>query len=770
MSILNPDAGWPDIDGINTNERLLGGENGPLNRAPSQLTARTKQLRLDVDALRADVDPLLGGDGSAALGFTQAGAGAIARDVQGKLREWVTPEDFGAVGANTQLGATYATLAAAQAVYPFVTALTQTQDWAAIQAAVNTGAAVAGQTGRTYYLSDPVAVVDADLYFVGRQCRVVSLQGLNPAFSAVCTYGAQVAVSAITNGTYDFTGGQGGSPTPTNLLTVASVAGFSVGDVVKIISDDLIEEARPADNERKGEHAIVGAISGSQLVLYSYLFETYATNIRVARMNSAPRVLLSDFTSDFTAGGSAPAILIQGAFAPEVLDVKAPRSRADLVRFISCVFHKTRGIRDGNATTDFPNSAYGYTIVEYSCEYGLHSDLQAYQVRHAYTDGTLIANAGDVRTERYGRTKFSRIADSEAWNCQNAGFDTHWSSFGIEFNNCAAYAPFNGPNASARNFQLRGRAARMNNCTSYGGIGLSVFQGVDSALSCADNEVNNFTHYFARLSESRAAIAIEGVTGSASTIPTLTVNGLTTNQPATNTATFPHVSALRAIVRLKRGRFVAAQGGSAACVLLADTLAQIYCDDSLIDARAATGTNMRVVKQGAASTVRIQNTEILGSYTHIFDGQTNNDISSYAIGLSFGTALAQPTGFTNTTSSTISIDYTVGPRRTSRVFMAVTYTTGGAKTVTLDKRGAANLVLSVTVSVALSNTQITALDAGAFDGQMLTIRNVAASMDALVVAGSLLESGVNRTIPVGGAATLRYSDAAAKWMTVASGT
>lgn len=52
---------------------------------------------------------------------------------------WVTPEQFGAIGDGTvhQLSERYSTLAAAQAVYPFVTALTQTIDWASCQAAEN---------------------------------------------------------------------------------------------------------------------------------------------------------------------------------------------------------------------------------------------------------------------------------------------------------------------------------------------------------------------------------------------------------------------------------------------------------------------------------------------------------------------------------------------------------------------------------------------------------------------------------------------------------
>ncbi|HHE2958575.1 TPA: hypothetical protein ACO4GH_002116 [Escherichia coli] len=61
---------------------------------------------------------------------------------QGNLSQlliYVTPEQFGAIGDGIAhpLSERYATLAAAQAVYPFVTSLTQTIDWAACQLAEN---------------------------------------------------------------------------------------------------------------------------------------------------------------------------------------------------------------------------------------------------------------------------------------------------------------------------------------------------------------------------------------------------------------------------------------------------------------------------------------------------------------------------------------------------------------------------------------------------------------------------------------------------------
>lgn len=70
------------------------------------------------------------------------GALQIGVQPQGNLSQliqFVTPEQFGAIGDGTAhpLSERYLTLSAAQAVYPFVTSLTQTIDWAACQAADN---------------------------------------------------------------------------------------------------------------------------------------------------------------------------------------------------------------------------------------------------------------------------------------------------------------------------------------------------------------------------------------------------------------------------------------------------------------------------------------------------------------------------------------------------------------------------------------------------------------------------------------------------------
>lgn len=79
--------------------------------------------------------------GDALLSVKQPIAMAIGRTQHGKNAEFVSVFDFGAIGDGTlhPLSERFTTLAMAQIAYPFVTSLTQSIDWAALQAAVNSG-------------------------------------------------------------------------------------------------------------------------------------------------------------------------------------------------------------------------------------------------------------------------------------------------------------------------------------------------------------------------------------------------------------------------------------------------------------------------------------------------------------------------------------------------------------------------------------------------------------------------------------------------------
>lgn len=116
----------------------------------------------------------LGASGGAALvGFQQNQVGAVLRTLQNRMRDFVSVKDFGAIGDGNEhpLSERFGSLSAAQAMYPFVTSLTQQIDWAAFQAAFNlaAGRAIVAPAG-VYILLQPVAAAVASpnaLVFTG---------------------------------------------------------------------------------------------------------------------------------------------------------------------------------------------------------------------------------------------------------------------------------------------------------------------------------------------------------------------------------------------------------------------------------------------------------------------------------------------------------------------------------------------------------------------------------------------------------------------------
>lgn len=94
-------------------------------------------------------------------------SGAVERTQQKVNADLVSIKDFGAVGDGTLrlLSSVFNSLSAAQEVYPFVTSLNQSVDWAALQAAANAKVKCHLPAGR-YMLTDTV-VLPSGAYFHG---------------------------------------------------------------------------------------------------------------------------------------------------------------------------------------------------------------------------------------------------------------------------------------------------------------------------------------------------------------------------------------------------------------------------------------------------------------------------------------------------------------------------------------------------------------------------------------------------------------------------
>lgn len=137
------------------------------------------------------------------LTATRSETGAYAMPVLSWIYDTViTPEQFGAIGDNADhaLSTRYASLAAAQAVYPFVTSLTQQIDWAAWQAAVNACAhsfdnlakpGIRMGAGKKYHIgADPIVPPNYQITIEGqgRQASVINFTGTACFKSPAATY------------------------------------------------------------------------------------------------------------------------------------------------------------------------------------------------------------------------------------------------------------------------------------------------------------------------------------------------------------------------------------------------------------------------------------------------------------------------------------------------------------------------------------------------------------------------------------------------------
>lgn len=159
-------------------------------------------------ALRADLADVGATKGADMVAYIADGSGALARTIQAKLRDFVTPEDFGAIGDGTdrpvsqwlvggEMDRGYGSLGAIQQDYPHVSDLSNSVDWAGFQAAIN-HCATSGKPLRPSgdYCMNRGLNVNTPIHLDGAgwgQLGAVS----SPAFTSGCRITATAAVAAI---------------------------------------------------------------------------------------------------------------------------------------------------------------------------------------------------------------------------------------------------------------------------------------------------------------------------------------------------------------------------------------------------------------------------------------------------------------------------------------------------------------------------------------------------------------------------------------------
>ncbi|HBE5451238.1 TPA: hypothetical protein KMA83_004723, partial [Escherichia coli] len=103
------------------------------------------------------------------VGVKQPFTGSILRTQHKKNQEIISVRDFGAIGDGTlhKLSERFNTIEEAKLLYPFVTSLNQSIDYAAVQQGINTATTLGRRLfipAGKYYSSTPISITVENLY------------------------------------------------------------------------------------------------------------------------------------------------------------------------------------------------------------------------------------------------------------------------------------------------------------------------------------------------------------------------------------------------------------------------------------------------------------------------------------------------------------------------------------------------------------------------------------------------------------------------------
>ncbi|RFA08336.1 hypothetical protein B7R54_03170 [Subtercola boreus] len=276
-----------------------------------------------------------------------------------------------------------------------------------------------------------------------------------------------MAVTSISTANPDTVGG---GNLPVSVIKISSSQGWVRGDVLKIVSDDIIPEGRPGSSgleSRLGEFVVVRTANGQTITLAGLLREDYSTNVRVAKI-SEKTFALEGAEFETTAAGLTSnygsLIYLYRLKNPTVSRVKVVNSSSAVIHFASCFGYSVYDADIAYAVDNPQNSQVGYGVFDNASSYGRVIGGLFRHVRHAYTDDTGRIATNSALTG-YGRTYGARIIGGSALNTTSNSWDTHHCSEGTEFISCTATGGLAESTFGQAGFGIRGKNHRVTNGT-----------------------------------------------------------------------------------------------------------------------------------------------------------------------------------------------------------------------------------------------------------------------------------------------------------------
>lgn len=372
------------------------------------------------------------------------GAGMIGyrmRTVADRLNDVANVKDYGAIADGTlhPLSERFASLAAAQAVYPHATALTDSIDWAALVAAFNANMphvhAPAGQyvfnkgytvTGRNIYLTGDFGSTRFDF---SQSATGLLLAG---SLTQIQELGANVAIGA-------------------KQITFASAPSVVAGDVFCIYNPTDGSWLANRTYYRAGEFFRAHSISASVVNIYGNSTSNYVVaDVDVYKVNGiSVKVENIQFTPP--ASASVPPLKIQMGVGVRIMDCTATTGGTYTGIEVERSFDVTFGSVTSINNSPYVNDEYAITISNCQKVNVIGGGNSA--TRHAVAIG-----GGDFVCSVPCRQVLVSGANLENYGTDIGAADTHGNCDLVTYDNCIIR---NGANMAGRDITFR-------NCTVYG--------------------------------------------------------------------------------------------------------------------------------------------------------------------------------------------------------------------------------------------------------------------------------------------------------------
>jgi hypothetical protein len=335
--------------------------------------------------------------------------------------------------------------------------------------------------------------------------RIVVTANIGVAVSFHAPYSSPVSVSAVEEVEYIFPGTDPGTSDATKIT--AAGHGCAIGDLVKIVSDDILVPVSLAATRRRGEFAYVGDVDGNDVYVGGHLTETYSTNVRIVRVSTGARFVWDGPAFDTSGGGASWNLFclrVRGFYRPRV-QAAFDHGFAVGLDLTSCYMADVEvdGLKFLNRVASGSSSGY---LVQDQSSFMSQIRISATDHRHAYTTTTPTTSTG-AEPYLYGRT-IGSVVRGVAASSSAASFDTHTEADGITFDACQSATGRYEESSPGAGFQLRGTRNRAVNCSDRSSQTGLLFYAQEPDGDCTDCEAIGFNYlgsgYAIRINNSSA--------------------------------------------------------------------------------------------------------------------------------------------------------------------------------------------------------------------------------------------------------------------------